>query len=169
MSDAQPPPGALLRPTGRVILVDGHTRVLLFRVIDGHAGGVPIWITPGGETGPDEDHAEAARRELSEEAGLDLEVDQLGLPVALTRGLFTWRGQDYWADDWYYFVRVDEFEVDTSGFTALEARVVDTYRWWTPAELERTDDIVYPVGLAGLVRRLARGDRPAEPIRLPWR
>ena len=36
---------------------------------------------------------------------------------------------------------------------------------WTNARGERH---VFPAGLAALARRLARGDRDADPIELPW-
>ncbi|WP_281203540.1 hypothetical protein [Nocardiopsis trehalosi] len=37
-----------------------------------------------------------------------------------------------------------------------------------PCGAARGRRTVFPVGLADLAVRLAAGDRPAEPLRLPW-
>ncbi len=42
-------------------------------------------------------------------------------------------------------------DVDTSGFTDLEARTVDGHRWWSVDELRGTEETVYPVQLATLL------------------
>jgi hypothetical protein len=41
--------------------------------------------------------------------------------------------------------------VDTSGFTELEARTVDGHKWWTVEELRATEETVYPVQLPSLL------------------
>jgi hypothetical protein len=35
-------------------------------------------------------------------------------------------------------------------------------------ELHATQDLVFPVGLARLLRRLLAGDRPQDPVHFPW-
>jgi ADP-ribose pyrophosphatase YjhB (NUDIX family) len=66
-----------LRRAARVIVVDEDERVLLVRFDfpDQRA----VWATVGGGLEPGETHEEAARRELAEEAGI--EVVELGMPV----------------------------------------------------------------------------------------
>ena len=59
------------RPAARVLLLDAQDRVLLFRF---DAGDRPaFWATPGGAIDPGESYADAAKRELREETGLDPE------------------------------------------------------------------------------------------------
>jgi broad specificity phosphatase PhoE/8-oxo-dGTP pyrophosphatase MutT (NUDIX family) len=160
--------GRHFRPSGRVIVLDDAGRVLLFPARNPDYDSGWVWVTPGGAARPLEDHAAAALRELREEVGLGLDRDQLGAPVATSSGPFTWRGRDYWGEDVFFAVRAVGLEVDTSGFTELERHVIGDHRWWTPEELEETGEVVYPLGLGSLVRRLAAGERPDPPVPLPW-
>lgn len=46
--------------------------------------GVDMWVIPGGEVGQDETFREGARRELHEEAGVDVEYDGMGILARIT-------------------------------------------------------------------------------------
>src|SRR6266567_9463579 len=85
-----------------------------------------------------------------------------------TEGKRTVRREILARDRWYFFAHATTLRIDLSGQNEYERRELLDYRWWTAGELEATSDLVFPVGLAGLVPRLLAGDRPAEPIRLPW-
>ena len=62
-----------------MVLVSTDGRVLLFRGGDpGRPERGTWWVTPGGGTDPGESTAEAARRELLEETGLDVATEALG-------------------------------------------------------------------------------------------
>ena len=63
---------------------------------------------------------------------------------------------------------MEPFAPDTSGFTRLERDIGADFRWWTADEIDTTDDIVYPIGLAAVLVRLASGDSPTPPLELPW-
>jgi len=45
-----------------------------------------------------------------------------------------------------------------------EAAAVAAHRWWTLADLVTTSEVVYPLGLAVIVRRLLLEGPPA----IPW-
>ncbi|MCU4742076.1 NUDIX hydrolase [Natronoglomus mannanivorans] len=53
------------RPSGELLLVRHE--------------GVDLWVLPGGGVDPDESFAQAARRELEEEAGVDVDYDGLAM------------------------------------------------------------------------------------------
>ncbi|MEU9837089.1 NUDIX domain-containing protein [Streptosporangium sp. NPDC048047] len=164
-----PLPGAVVRPSARVLLLDGRDRVLLFRGRGLVKGSDLAWFTPGGGVNPGEDLAVAAARELREETGQVTSPEDLGPVVAVSRG--HWTDLDdrlFYARDHYFLLRVPEPSVDVSGMEDLERSLMDTFRWWTLPELRTTGDHVIPPGLSGLLDRLLTGGLPAEPLVLPW-
>jgi len=152
-----------------VIVVDGIDSVLLFRIEDARDAKPPVWITPGGGVEPGESLAEAAARELCEETGVGIDPRDLGEPVAACRGDWEFRGVPLYSEDWFFALRANRFLPSTDGWTDLERELHASWRWWTPAELETTEEAVLPAGLANVVRDVARGRLPSEPIELPWR
>ncbi|HEX3492887.1 MAG TPA: hypothetical protein VHU92_26320, partial [Streptosporangiaceae bacterium] len=58
---------------------------------------------------------------------------------------------------------------DTSAQEDLERSLITGHRWWTVDQLAATTELVYPIGVAGLLRTLLTEGRPASPVRLPWR
>ncbi|WP_433416124.1 NUDIX hydrolase [Microtetraspora malaysiensis] len=114
--------GAIVRdPVGRLLLVRR-----------GHPPGEGLWSLPGGRVEPGESDAEAVRRELREETGLDGAVGVLAGTV-LRAGP---AGVTYEIHD--YLVTAADGRL-TPGDDAADAR------WCTPAELVRlplTDGLV---------------------------
>ncbi len=154
------------RPTARVLVAGPDDALLLFkfRATEGLA-----WLTPGGGVHPGELLPEAAARELREETGIIADPDELGQVVAYSEGQWSADGRVFDARDSYFWLRVADTTVDTSGQEELERSVMLGHRWWTVAELATTTELVYPIGLAGLMETLLAHGRPASPIRLPWR
>ena len=143
------------RRAGRVLLIDAHDRVLLFR------GGDPIapdagtwWFTPGGGLDEGESFADAAARELREETGLAIAVEALG-PLVHTRVAdFHWNGGHYRQSEEYFLLRVAGHDVVADGLSPLEVASFVEHRWWSRDELAATTDVVHPVELADLLLRL---------------
>jgi ADP-ribose pyrophosphatase YjhB (NUDIX family) len=162
------------RRTARILLADGLDRILLFRCwLDGEGSGHgQVWITPGGGVQQGETLSEAGARELREETGLSLDPADLGPVVAVSSGEWGLRRR-YLAVDSFFWVRVPEFTVDTTGFMPLERSLTTGHRWWSrdeiAAAIESGDEPIMPFGLPPLLDRLLAGERPEVPIRLPWR
>ena len=59
------------RPSSRLLVLDPQDRLLLFKFEhkNGPLAAQSFWATPGGGLHREEDHAQAARRELLEETG----------------------------------------------------------------------------------------------------
>jgi 8-oxo-dGTP pyrophosphatase MutT (NUDIX family) len=139
------------RPAARILLLDEISRVLLFRF--DAADRPPFWCTPGGAVDPGESYAQAARRELREETGLDLDPG----PEVLRREVefLTIEGVEVSADERYFLVRAPHAAIDTSGHTALERRVMTRWRWFDRADLTRHDEPYFPEDLPAILDRLA--------------
>jgi 8-oxo-dGTP pyrophosphatase MutT (NUDIX family) len=152
--------GAVLRPTVRVLLVDGSDRVLLFRM---HPTDRPaFWAPPGGGVEPGESDEQAAVRELREETGWP--DPMVGPLIGHRRHVVTWNdGVTYDARERWYLARVDTLEVDDAGWTDDERLDMSDHRWWTLNELDATAEELTPDDLAVRVRSILIDGPPAEP------
>ena len=144
-------PARRIRRAARLLVIDEHDRVLLFRFTFGPRS--PFWGTPGGECDPGEAFAATARRELLEETGLDHDPG----PVIAERGndFETASGEPVTADERYFRVRVPACEIDTSAHTELEREIMRSHRWFTRAELAAWPEPIFPAEILDLLDREA--------------
>jgi len=141
------------RRAARVLLIDNAGRTLLFHGGDLARPGEGWWVTPGGGLDAEESHAEAAARELFEETGLRVAPADLGEPIFEEVTEFSHNDQAYRQAQQFFLLRVPEWQVDTAGFDADERLTIDEHRWWSAAEIDATDEPIYPRGLADLLRK----------------
>jgi 8-oxo-dGTP pyrophosphatase MutT (NUDIX family) len=157
------------RLSARVLLVDEDDRVLLFFNQDSVVPGADSYYTVGGRVEAGESHAEAAARELFEETGLRVAPEALGAVVCRREGPMRMSdGALVYAEEHYFFLRTKHFEPDLSGLEEGERREIVHGAWLSLADQEATDAIVFPIGLAGLLKRLFTEGLPDTPIELPW-
>ena len=133
-----------------MIVLDPDDRVLLFRYDDGPPNG-RHWCTPGGGLNDREDYAAGARRELAEETGWT--------DVALGEEVFERTLTMEYADatveqhERFFLARV---RTDRRGLGEVAAMHVSdgiaAWQWWTLAEMDATAEIIWPAGLADLIR-----------------
>jgi len=143
------------RRAARVLLVDGAGRTLLLHGGDPARPGQRWWFTPGGGLDDGETLAEGAARELYEETGLRVDPAELGDPVWHEITEFSYRARSYRQEQDFFLLRVAEWQVDTAGMDDDEQETITEHRWWSAAEIEASDEQIYPLELAGLLRRLA--------------
>jgi 8-oxo-dGTP pyrophosphatase MutT (NUDIX family) len=148
-----------LRRAARVLLLDEDRRVLLVRFA---YRGERWWGAPGGGLEDDETHEVAARREIAEEPGFEL--DDLGPWVWSREDVFRFEGRLYRQQERYFLASVPVFEARPKEIDAEEAKTFDGLRWWTLEELETTDERCAPAKLPALVRVLVEEGPPERPI-----
>jgi len=143
------------RPAGRVIVLDPEDRVLLFRYDDGPPNG-RHWCTPGGGLNEGEDYRAGARRELFEETGwsdipLGPEVYERTLVMEYDDAIVRQHER-------FFVGRIEE--VGRPFGEVADMHVSDgiaAWHWWTLAEMDATDEAIWPPGLVNLIRELLAG------------
>lgn len=141
------------RTAGRLLIIDAAGRVLMINeMID---AGRPYWLIPGGGIEGDETPREAAVRETFEETGLRLSLAP-DAPLWLTeRRQWSYGGITYDQTNHFFAVPVDGVpELDPIRLTPLEQDTFLGFKWWSPDEIDASEDTFYPAEIAALVRRV---------------
>lgn len=144
-------PETIDRVTGRVLVLDPQGRVLLLQGFDPARPQRLFWFTIGGGADPGESLAQAAARELREEAGISAEAADLGEPVWSRRTEFSFDGRLLAQHESYFVLRTTGPEVSLDGLDHLERDTVTGYRWWDPEELAASGERFYPPELPSLL------------------
>jgi 8-oxo-dGTP pyrophosphatase MutT (NUDIX family) len=152
-----------LRQAGRVLVIDPAGRVLLLEGFDPAQPDRRYWVTIGRGLDGGESSAQAAVRELREEAGIVATAGELAGPVWQRSTDFSFDGTWYRQEEDYYLLRVGHVAVSLAGLDDIERRTVTGYRWWSHEELAATAVPFYPAELPDLVRRLTPSGGTASP------
>jgi 8-oxo-dGTP pyrophosphatase MutT (NUDIX family) len=137
-----------VRLSSRMLIINGETRVLLFRFVHkaGALAGQDYWSTPGGGVEDGETYQQAAIRELREETGIIRE--SVGEPVATREfALQLPDGEHVQSREKYFVVRVEDVALSRQEWTRQEADVIADHRWWSRDDLMQTTNIVWPENL----------------------
>jgi ADP-ribose pyrophosphatase YjhB (NUDIX family) len=141
-----------LRRAGRVIVLDPDDRVLLFRYDDGPPNG-RHWCTPGGGLNDGEDYATGARRELAEETGwtdvpLGGQVHERTLTMEYADAIVRQHER-------FFLARVLVTRRQLGDVAAMHSSDgIAAWHWWTLAEMDSATEVIWPSGLADLIRSL---------------
>jgi ADP-ribose pyrophosphatase YjhB (NUDIX family) len=141
-----------LRRAGRVIALDPQDRVLLFRYDDGPPNG-RHWCTPGGGLNEGEDYRTGARRELFEETGWD-DVP-LGPEVYERTLVMEYADAIVRQHERFFVGRIEEAGRPFGEVADMHVSDgIAAWHWWTLAELDTTDEAIWPPDFADLIRGL---------------
>lgn len=149
----------------RVLLLDANDRVLLIHACDPHDRGHDWWELPGGGLDEGEEPVDAARREVAEETGILLPA--VGRKLWIRESRFHYKGRDHHRIDHVFLARI----TDTAPKVALKptenekAGLIER-RWWSAAELRKTQDKLLPATLPRLVGELMAGTLSTTPLTL---
>jgi 8-oxo-dGTP pyrophosphatase MutT (NUDIX family) len=139
----------------RALILTPDQEVLLLR-IQAPQGGDPFWITPGGGMEQDETPEAALRRELAEELGL--ESFDVGPVVWRRHHTFSWGERRISQREEFRVVHADRFDPVMSD--AVEAEMLDAFRWWRVVDLAGAAERLAPPSLAQIVGRYLASGAP---------
>ncbi len=135
------------------MLFDEGGAILLVRFVVPREGGEFVfWALPGGEIEAGETEAEAAAREVREE--LELELTVTG-PVYCDRNQFFYQGEMQDNVDFLFRAECGHEEPRLTGFTTDEKEIMKEVRWWSEAEIEASEERIFPANLAERMRELS--------------
>ncbi|MCF6225596.1 MAG: NUDIX domain-containing protein [Xanthomonadales bacterium] len=121
-----------IRKSSRLFIVDEKGRLLLFRYHDEHQE--PFWATVGGELINNEDYIDAARRELKEETGLNLEIGEVLRErdeiYAVARS-----APARWLERYYLINSPNDPDLSKNGWSEEEKSTIRNSKWWNIGEL----------------------------------
>ena len=152
------------REAARVVLLDPQDLVLMMRYDDGPPNGTH-WATPGGGLEPGESYPQAALRELAEETGWsDIElIDE----IHRRSHTMEWSGVLVYQHERLYLARTDIPARPITGVDAMHSSDgIAAWRWWTLAELETTNEVIWPKVLPELVRQHSSPQRHPDDGRI---
>jgi 8-oxo-dGTP pyrophosphatase MutT (NUDIX family) len=145
------------RQAARVLLVADQSVLLLEGIDPARPERGSWWFTPGGGLDDGETVGSAAVREVFEETGFRLSPAQLGPVVATRVAEFDFEGRHFRQSESFFAVRVAWFTPRSLDWRDYERRFLLGHRWWRLADLETTDERVYPRELPGLVKAVLAG------------
>jgi len=141
------------RRAARAIVLSPDGRVLLIRFVMRRSDGpFEFWATPGGEIEGGETDLEAARREVREEIGLDLDLEG---PVHAATGTFEHEGEIVANADTFFLARCAVDAPRLHHATALEREALRELRWWSVEDIDAATAQIFPRDLAAAIRRLS--------------
>jgi 8-oxo-dGTP pyrophosphatase MutT (NUDIX family) len=158
-----PTAGLRIRTAARALLLDPADRVLLVRFV--FPSGDVRWALPGGGVEAGETLADAVRRELIEEVGLD--DAEIGPVVWLRTHIIPFvNGEFDGQRDHVHLVRAAAFEPRPAlTWAQLNAEFVFELRWWTLAEIAAATDVRFvPAALGEHLAALLADGPPVEPL-----
>jgi ADP-ribose pyrophosphatase YjhB (NUDIX family) len=135
------------------MLFDEAEAILLIRfVVMRPDGEFVFWALPGGEIEDGETEIEAAVREVREELGLELTVTG---PVYCDSNQFFHQGEMQDNVDFLFRAECGREAPRLIGFTSDEKEIMREIRWWSEAEVEASEERIFPGNLAERMRELS--------------
>ncbi len=156
----------LKRQASRVVVLNDLDEVFLIQSRDpANAEKGLWWEIPGGGVDPGETSADAAGRELVEEAGIA--QAKMGPVVWQQHVEFDFGGYHFDQDEVIHIAWTTQRDIRAGqGLEALEALAFQRARWWPWEELAASNETFLPPELPSLIGQLVKGKLPDPAIDL---
>jgi len=142
------------RTSVRVVLVDEAHRILLFRTVDPTMPELgEWWELPGGGVESGETYAETAVREIREETGFELVVDDVSAATWRRDSTYVRRHTRVWQHEVVVLARVPG-TAPVPASTGRTPEEIDDYidhGWWSPSQVAESGVRTFPGRLAELL------------------
>lgn len=151
----------------RLVVLDSTDRILLFHTHDPTYPELGTWWElPGGGMEGQETVAETAVRELQEETGFVVGLEQVGPPTWRRDATFRYRGKRHLQRETVVTVRLDRAAPPVDGSQRVDFEDEDyfDYRWWIQSDITGSAEKFYPGRLPTLLPRFLAGTEIDEPF-----
>ena len=150
-----------------LVVLDADGRVLLFHTRDSTDPSLgTCWELPGGGLEAGETQADAARRELLEETGIEATPDRIGPSTWRRDVTYRYRGERRLQHESVLPIRLNDArpEIDPSRRDEHEGQDCFGSRWWQVDDVVRSRDRFYPGRLPELLPLFLAGAEIDEPF-----
>lgn len=157
------------RDAVRLVLVDARGSVLLLHTRDlSNSAFGSAWELPGGGIEPGESFIAAARREIKEETGIEIDSAWIAPPTWRRDVLYAYRGEQRLQHESIAVAHLEHVApaVSTSLRVAFESEDHFEHRWWLPQDIANSCELFFPRSLPVQLPRLLRGEEIIEPLEL---
>lgn len=59
--------------------------------------------------------------------------------------------KQFWLRNAFFIVHINDEEISTEAWSDHERLVINDYHWWTPDELEKTTDVIFPENISAIL------------------